>query len=108
MLGAALLDADRFPVITLTSLGIKQTPGAPESGSLVATLAVGVAGHESTLVVPFAVEISSDRISAAGSVVLRQSDLGLTPISVMLGALQVQDEITVKFKFVAAAPITGS
>ena len=59
-------------------------------------------------VVPFVVEVSSDRISASGSVVLRQSDLGLTPISVMLGALQVQDEITVKFKFVAAAPITGS
>jgi YceI-like domain len=108
MLGTALLDADRFPVITLTSVGIKQTPGATASGNLVATLTVGVAGHESTLVVPFVVEISSDRISAAGSVVLRQSDLGLTPISVMLGALQVQDEITVKFKFVAAAPITGS
>jgi hypothetical protein len=108
MLGTALLDADRFPVITLTSVGIKPTPGATASGNLVATLTVGVAGHESTLVVPFVVEISSDRISAAGSVVLRQSDLGLTPISVMLGALQVQDEITVKFKFVAAAPITGS
>ncbi len=103
MLGTALLDAERFPVITLTSAGIKRAPEAPESGNLVASLTVGVAGHESTLVVPVVVEISSDRISAAGSVVLRQSELGLTPFSVMLGALQVQDEITVKFKFVAAA-----
>jgi hypothetical protein len=54
-------------------------------------------------VVPFVLTISPDRISAAGTAVLRQSDLGLTPISAMLGALQVQDEITVKFKFVAAA-----
>jgi hypothetical protein len=103
MLGTALLDAERFPVITLTSAGIKRAPEAPESGNLVATLTVGVAGHESTLVVPFVAEISSDRISAAGTVVLRQSELGLRPLSVMLGALQVQDEITVKFKFVAAA-----
>jgi hypothetical protein len=27
--------------------------------------------------------------------------MGLTPLSVMLGALQVQDELTVKFKLVA-------
>lgn len=98
MLSSGLLDADHYPIMTLTSVGI--TEGS--EGKLVATLAVGVAGHVSTLVVPFVLENSSERISAAGSVVLRQSDLGLTPISVMLGALQVQDEVTVKFKFVAA------
>jgi hypothetical protein len=97
MLSAALLDAERFPIIALTSLGITQAP----EGNLVATLTIGVAGRESTLVVPFMLEISSDRISAAGSVVLRQSDLGLTPFSAMLGALQVRDDITVRFRFVA-------
>jgi hypothetical protein len=102
MLSAALLDAERFPVITLTSVGIAQAP----EGNWVATLSIGVAGHESTLAVPFALEISSDRISAAGSAVVRQSELGLTPFSVMLGALQVQDDITVRFRFVAAAGST--
>jgi hypothetical protein len=106
MLSGAVLDAERFPVITLTSAGIARAP----EGNLVATLTVGVAGHESILAVPFTVEISADRIAAAGSVVLRQSDLGLTPLSVMLGALRVQDDIAVKFRFVAAAqnPQTGS
>jgi hypothetical protein len=98
MLSTALLDAERFPVITLTSVGITQTP----EGNLTATLTIGVAGHESTLAVPFLLTSSPDRISAAGSMVLRQSDLGLTPMSVMLGALQVQDDITVRFRFVAA------
>jgi YceI-like protein len=98
MLSAAVLDAERFPVITLTSVGITQVP----EGNLTATLTIGVAGHESTLAVPFTLESSRDRISAAGSVVLRQSDLGLTPLRVMLGALQVQDDITVRFRFVAA------
>ena len=99
MLSAALLDAEHFPVITLTSAGITRAP----EGNLVATLTIGVAGHESVLAVPFAVEISSDRISAVGSAVVRQSDLGFTPFSVMLGALQVQDDITVRFRFVATA-----
>jgi hypothetical protein len=32
---------------------------------------------------------------------LRQSAVGLAPYSLMLGALQVQDAMTVKFKIVA-------
>jgi len=97
MLSGALLDAERFPVMTLTSVGIAQTP----DGNLAATLTIGVAGHESTLVVPFTLESSAERIAAEGSVVLRQSELGLTPFSAMLGALQVQDAISVRFKLVA-------
>jgi hypothetical protein len=97
MLSGALLDAERFPVMTLTSVGITQAP----DGKLAATLTIGVAGHESTLAVPFTLESSAERIAAAGSVVLRQSELGLTPFSAMLGALQVQDAITVRFKLVA-------
>jgi hypothetical protein len=96
MLSAALLDAERFPAITLTSVAVTQTPG-----KRVATLAVEVAGNESTLVVPFTLETSDGRLTASGTVVLRQSEMGLTPFSVMLGALQVQDEVTVKFKLVA-------
>jgi len=33
---------------------------------------------------------------------LRQTALGLTPYSLMLGALQVQDAITIKFNIVAS------
>jgi hypothetical protein len=32
---------------------------------------------------------------------LRQSELGLKPFSIMLGALQVQDQMVVKFRIVA-------
>ncbi|MGA2187605.1 MAG: YceI family protein [Steroidobacteraceae bacterium] len=105
MLSAALLDADRFPAITLRSVAVTpaaQVPGADgHARTWVATLAVQVAGHASKLTVPFTLESAADSMSASGTVVLRQSDLGLIPISVMLGALQVQDELTVEFKLVA-------
>jgi polyisoprenoid-binding protein YceI len=105
MLSAALLDADRFPAITLRSVAVTpaaQVPGADgQARTWVATLDVQVAGHASKLTVPFTLESAAGSMSASGSVVLRQSDLGLTPISVMLGALQVQDELTVEFKLVA-------
>lgn len=103
MLSGALLDAERFPVMTLTSVAINRAA----DGNLAATLTIGVAGRESALVVPFTLQVLPQGLSAAGSVVVRQSDLGLTPFSAMLGALQVQDAITVRFKFVAvASPVT--
>jgi hypothetical protein len=97
MLGPALLDADRYPTVSLSSVAIVQT-----QAGLSATVAVEIAGHDSQLTIPFVLEMSADGVAASGTAVLRQSELGLTPISVMLGALQVQDELTVKFKIVAS------
>jgi hypothetical protein len=96
MLSEPCLDGDRYPSITLTSNSVTMVDGKP-----VATLAVNVAGHESTLVVPFMLTTTSDSVSASGTFVLRQSDLGLVPFSILLGALQVQNDITVKFNLVA-------
>jgi YceI-like domain len=99
MRSAPVLDADEFPVITVNGTAA----GARASGAaeLVATLAIGVAGHESKIDVPFVLESDPDHLSATGSVELRQSALGLTPYSLMLGALQVQDAMTIKFRIVA-------
>lgn len=98
MLSAAVLDAAQFPAVTVRSVAVRGTDDALE-----ATLAVNVAGHESTLVVPFSVDGSTRRLTASGALTMRQSALGLTPFSVLLGALRVQDELRVKFKFVAVA-----
>jgi polyisoprenoid-binding protein YceI len=96
MLSPAVLDAVQFPDMAIRSVVITNT-----NGSLEATLKVSVAGHESTLVVPFTVDIAPGRLTARGALTLRQSALGLTPLSIFLGALRVQDEIRVKFRFVA-------
>lgn len=96
MLSEPCLDGARYPSITLTSRSVTMVDGKP-----VATLAVKVAGHESTLVVPFTLTTTPDRVSGSGTFVLRQSDLGLVPFSILLGALQVQNDITVKFHLVA-------
>lgn len=96
MLSAAVLDADEFPEISVT--GVAAPPG---THPMVVAVTVRVAGHESTMEVPFTLKIDSGSLSASGSLELRQSTLGLTPYSLMLGALQVQDALTVKFKIVA-------
>jgi hypothetical protein len=101
MLGTALLDAAEFPVISVNSVSVSDPPGAPGSGPLIATVAISVAGRESRIEVPVNLQSDSGRLDATGSLDLRQSALGLTPYSLMLGALQVQDAMTIKFKIVA-------
>jgi hypothetical protein len=100
VLSAALLDAVEFPVINVDAAA-----GAPASGTrqLVATVTFRIAGHESTIDVPFVLDGDAHSLSATGSLELRQSALGLTPYSLMLGALQVQDAITIKFRLVASS-----
>jgi polyisoprenoid-binding protein YceI len=99
LLSAALLDADEFPMITVN--GVAMAAAQDRSGASTAAVAISVAGHESTIEVPFALHLDSGRVSVTGSLELRQSVLGLTPYSLMLGALQVQDAITIKFDIVA-------
>ena len=101
MLSAALLNADEFPEIAVRSVAGSGALGAPGAGALTATVAISVAGHESTVDVPLTLQVDARRLSAAGSLEIRQSALGLTPFSLMLGALQVRDAITIKFEFVA-------
>ena len=111
MLSTSLLDAEEFPTITVKSVAVAGAAGAPgvpgtrsgmqEAATLTVTVAISVAGHESRMDVPFTLRWDSDHLSAVGSLELRQTALGLTPYSLMLGALQVQDAIKIKFNIVA-------
>ena len=110
MLSPAVLDADEFPMITIGGVAAAPEPDGPGSRTpsagtpgagpgtqgvvLTVTAAISVAGHESTIEVPLTFESDSRHLSAVGSVELRQSALGLTPYSLMMGALQVQDAMT--------------
>jgi len=96
MLAVALLDGDRFPGITLTSL---QTRGTRENMQVRTRIEVKDQAREVT--VPVTAQYEGDRVIASGEFKVKQSELGLTPFSVMLGALQVQDELDVKFRIVA-------
>ena len=101
MLSAALLDGDEFPMITLSSVAVSASDDTSGAATFSAGVAISIAGHESTIEVPFTLESDSRHLSATGSLVLRQSALGLVPYSLMLGALQVQDAMTIKFEIVA-------
>ena len=78
---------------------------APAACAVNATVRLDIAGHQSTMVVPITLDVEKAQILASGSVTLQQTALGLTPFSVFMGALQVQNELTVKFKLHAVASL---
>lgn len=97
MLSAAVLNGAAFPDITVKSAALAGTPAA-----LSADLEVSVAGHSVKISTPLILQGDSQRLTATGSLQLRQTALGLMPYSLMHGALQVQDALLVKFKIVVA------
>ena len=98
MLGPALLDADHSPEIVLRAL---RTEPSTEAAGVLARLECTVRGQPHTLAVPVHYERGGGEVVVSGELPLKQSDLGLTPFSALLGALQVQDEMRVSFRIVA-------
>jgi polyisoprenoid-binding protein YceI len=95
MLSATMLNAAEFPEITVKSVTLS---GAFDT--LSADLIISVAGREATISAPFTLQGDAHALTAAGSMELRQTALGLTPYSLLHGALQVQDAMQLKFSIV--------
>lgn len=97
MLSAAVLNGVQFPDITVKSVAL--------TGSLDAVSAdmeISAAGHSSKISAPLSLQGDARHVTAVGSMELRQTALGLTPYSLMGGALQVQDAMQLKFKITLA------
>jgi polyisoprenoid-binding protein YceI len=102
MLGPAQLDGEHYPEIVLRTERIDVA--APNE--LLAHVQVTVRDRTTSVTVPVHYEMQGDALVASGEFALKQSDLGLTPLSIMMGALAVQDEMKIRFnvRCVAAAP----
>ena len=103
MLGEALLDAQHNPEIVLRSLPLEPAgSAAPDSATVRAHVESSVRGQLRSFTVPVRYRRGANgTLEVSGEFPLRQSELGLTPFSAMLGALQVQDEMWVSFHIVA-------
>jgi len=102
MLGEALLDGQRYPHITLRSQHLESA-----GDGLLATVQVGVRDQVHVVQVPLSYTAEGDGLRVQGEMRLKQTDLGLTPFSLLAGALRVEDEMVVKFS-VVARPAPGT
>lgn len=95
LLGPQVLDAQRWPEIRVLARVDDLAPGDTQ-----ADLHLSVRGIGRRYRVPVLIEAAGDALAVSGSLVVRQSDLGIVPFSVLGGALQVRDGIEVDFRVV--------
>ena len=88
-----VLDAEHYPLVT-----VHAERGAEGQPLQVAITLHGVTRH---LAIPAAISEANGSMTVSGSVNLKQSDFGITPFSVMGGALAVQDRLELHFTLVA-------
>jgi polyisoprenoid-binding protein YceI len=98
LLGAAVLDAERFPEVLVQAVGIE-----PAAGGALATVRITLRGETRAISVPCRYEQKGEELLADGEFRLLQSAFGITPFTTLLGAMRVQDEITVRFRILARA-----
>lgn len=106
LLGPTQLDAEHYPLLRVDgSLGWA-------AGEAIAHARIELRGRVTALDVPVTVTVDRDgSVDVRGSFAVLQTTLGLVPYSVALGALQVRDEVAVRFRLVgrpAAAPVAPS
>lgn len=96
MLRADVLDAERYPEISLRSVKLSGTQQRPQ---IIARIKIKEVSQDVTI--PASVTIEGSRLTATGEFDIRQSSFGIKPFSIALGALEVVDELHVKFVLVA-------
>lgn len=86
------LDAKKFPTIRFTADDVAKTA---DGYRLTGT--VEIHGTTRPQTVDVTVEDSGDALTLSAQALLTQSDFGVKPYSLMLGALKVADEVTLDF-----------
>ena len=92
MLKPDVLDGEHYPQVRLRSVNISGNSSTPE-----VTVAITIKDQTRQQTVPVRITVDQQSLRVAGEFTIRQTDFGITHHSAMLGALLVQDLLTIKF-----------
>lgn len=103
MLSDQQLDGANWPEITLLCRAVSQA-----DGQWLIDTDITTRGMTRQIKIPARVELAEDQLTVTGEFSVLQSELGLQPFSVMMGALQVRDQLDVRFRLVAQPSIAAA
>ncbi|HEX5056399.1 MAG TPA: YceI family protein [Gammaproteobacteria bacterium] len=92
MLGERVLNAAQYPELEIWSERIRGS-----GDELTADVVVSARGQLSRVSVPVVINTSASATVAQGSFSLRQTDIGITPFSILMGAIAVRDELEIEY-----------
>ena len=96
MLKPEVLDGEHYPEVKLRSAKVGGTLEAPQ-----VTAHITIKETSRDVEVPVKIEAAGAKLTASGEFDVLQTEFGMKPFSVALGALEVQDRLHIKFKVVA-------
>jgi polyisoprenoid-binding protein YceI len=96
MLKPDVLDGERYPQVQLRSAKVGGTLEAPQ-----VTAQITIKDQSREVEVPVKLAVTGEQLTASGEFDILQTEFGMKPFSVALGALEVQDRLHIKFKIVA-------
>jgi polyisoprenoid-binding protein YceI len=99
MMSEMVLDVTRYPVIKFESTSVA-AKGSGAALDLSITGRLTIRGKTQVVTTPVSVKVAGDRLTAAGKFVIKQTDFGITPISVG-GVVKVKNELNITFTIVA-------
>lgn len=102
MLGPRVLDAVGFPTVSFRSVGVSGRAAGAGAWDLAVEGDFALHGVSKRLKLPLRAEIGGDTLTVSGTVVLRQTDFGIKPMSVA-GVVNVKDELVVTYRIVGRA-----
>jgi hypothetical protein len=88
-----VLEADKFPFALIRVSGAK----ANEKKTTLA-VAITLHGHMRTLQVPAEIEADAEKVSVTGRLSFDQTDFGITPYSLLGGAIAVKNGVELRFR----------
>jgi polyisoprenoid-binding protein YceI len=98
MLRSTLLDGARYPEIRITSVRVEGDAISP-----MVIAALRIRDQTRQVAVPVTLQTTSTGLQVSGTFEIKQTDFGITPLSIAMGALQVVDTLKIKFVLVAVA-----
>jgi polyisoprenoid-binding protein YceI len=101
MVGPELLDVARFPEIVFHSTGITGRRTTDGSFDLGVDGDLSLHGVTRRINLHLHAVVEGESLTASGETAVRQTDFGMTPVSVAAGAVKVKDEVIVRFSIVA-------
>jgi len=99
MLSEMVLDVKRYPAITFESTSVT-AKGSAAALDLTITGRLTIRGKTQAVTAPVAVKLAANSLTATGKFVVKQTDYGITPISVG-GVVKVKNELNIAFTIVA-------
>lgn len=101
MVSAKVLDVARYPTIAFRSRQITVENRRDGELRLRVSGTLTLHGVGRPVAGPVDVKLSSDHLSASGTLIVKQTEFGIEPVSAGLGTVRVKNEVTVVYAFTA-------